>query len=69
MVPWAPRRGESLRKFGDAWLRAAKTVALYVPSAAIRGESNVLLNPSHPDFRRIKPRRPQPFEFDLRMFR
>lgn len=66
---WARRRDESLREFGDAWLCAAETAALYVPSAAIRGEWNVLLNPAHPDFRRIRSQRPRPFEFDLRMFR
>lgn len=66
---WARRRDESLCKYGDTWLGAAETVALYVPSAAVRGEWNVLLNPAHPEFRKIRSRRPQPFEFDLRMFR
>lgn len=65
---WHKSRGESLRHFGDEWLRAQKTVALYVPSAAVRGEWNVLLNPAHGDFRKIKVHKPQPFEFDLRMF-
>ncbi len=41
---------------------------LHVPSAAVRGEWNVLLNPAHGDFRKIKIQKPQPFEFDLRMF-
>jgi RES domain-containing protein len=35
---WYERRDESLRTFGDRWIRAGKTVALHVPSAAIRGE-------------------------------
>ena len=61
-------RGESLRHFGDEWLRAQKTVALQVPSAAVRGEWNVLLNPAHGDFRKLKIHKLQPFEFDLRMF-
>jgi RES domain-containing protein len=65
---WYKLRGESLRHFGDEWLRAQKTVALQVPSAAVRGEWNVLLNPVHGDFRKIKIQKPQPFEFDLRMF-
>ena len=44
---WHMMRDESLRKFGDAWIRTGQTLTLYVPSAAIRGEWNVLLNPGH----------------------
>ena len=65
---WQRLRGEALRRFGDEWCRAQKTVALHVPSAAVRGEWNVLLNPAHGDFRKIKVHKPEPFEFDLRMF-
>jgi RES domain-containing protein len=66
---WHASRDESLRRFGDDWIHASKTAALLVPSAAIRGEWNVLLNPAHLDFSRIEFRSPQPFEFDARMFR
>lgn len=65
---WHGRRDESLRRFGDDWIRAGGTVALYVPSAAIRGEWNVLLNPAHSDFAQIRIADPKRFEFDLRMF-
>src|SRR5208337_3655286 len=67
-VNWHKSRGESLRHFGDEWVRAQKTVALHVPSAAVSGEWNALLNPAHSDFRKTKIHKPQPFEFDLRMF-
>ena len=66
---WYHRRDDLLRTFGDNWIRAARTVALYVPSAAIHGEWNVLLNPAHPDFHRLKIHAPRAFTFDLRMFR
>jgi RES domain-containing protein len=62
-------RDESLRAYGEKWIRSATSTALYVPSAAIRGEWNVLLNPDHPDFGRLRFQKPDPFEFDLRMFR
>ena len=65
---WYELRDESLRIFGDRWIRAGATVALHVPSAAIRGEWNVLLNPAHSHFRRTEIEHPKPFEFDLRMF-
>jgi RES domain-containing protein len=43
-------------------------MAQHVPSAAIRGEWNVLLNPKHSDFRCLNIKTPKLFEFDLRMF-
>jgi len=66
---WYELRGESLRTIGDRWIRSGSTVALYVPSAAIREEWNTLLNPGHRDFHRLRIGRPKAFEFDLRMFR
>ena len=66
---WYELRDESLRTSGDRWIRAGETIALHVPSAAIRGEWNMLLNPEHSDFRKLKIEKSKPFEFDLRMFR
>jgi RES domain-containing protein len=66
---WCESRDESLRRFGDEGIHAGQTVALLVPSAAIRGEWNVLLNPAHPGFPKISLQEPQLFEFDARMFR
>jgi RES domain-containing protein len=66
---WNRSREESLRKVGDAWVREGLTAALLVPSAAIKGEWNMLLNPAHADFSRVKFNAPEPFEFDLRMLR
>jgi RES domain-containing protein len=66
---WYQTRDESLRPFGNDWIAAGRTVALLVPSAAIRGEWNVLLNPAHADFSRVNFQQPKPFKFDARMFR
>jgi RES domain-containing protein len=66
---WHVSRGESLRRFGDEWIRSGETVALLVPSAAILGEWNVLLNPAHPEFSQVQFKSPERFEFDARMFR
>jgi len=66
---WYETRDESLRQFGDDWIQLGQSVALLVPSAAIRGEWNVLLNPIHRDFSAIQFHEPSPFEFDVRMFR
>ena len=66
---WYETRDESLHLFGDEWIRTGRSATLLVPSAAIRGEWNVLLNPAHSDFSKIEFRAPEPFEFDARMFR
>jgi RES domain-containing protein len=66
---WDQARDEGLRRFGDNWIRDGKSVALLVPSAAIRGEWNMLLNPVHKDFSRIQFRQPAAFDFDVRLFR
>lgn len=66
---WYELRDDALRTIGDRWIRGGKTVALQVPSAAIRREWNVLVNPEHPDFRKLRIEKPEAFEFDLRMFR
>ncbi|MFY9675211.1 MAG: RES domain-containing protein [Terriglobales bacterium] len=66
---WHESRDDTLRSKGDHWVRSGKAVALLVPSAAIRGEWNLLINPEHADFRKLKIEKPTAFEFDLRMFR
>jgi RES domain-containing protein len=66
---WYETRDESFHRFGDEWIRDGRSATLLVPSASIRGEWNVLLNPAHADFSKIEFRVPEPFEFDARMFR
>jgi hypothetical protein len=58
-----------LRAGGDAWIRENSCLAIEVPSAALRMEWNVLLNPLHPAMAAITIEVPQPFHFDRRMFR
>lgn len=54
-------------QIGDEWLRAGKSVALAVPSVLSTIEMNFLLNPKHPDFKRIKIRKPVEYRFDSRL--
>jgi RES domain-containing protein len=60
---------EPLREIGDNWIREKSSLAIEVPSAALRTERNVLVNPLHPASVEIKAEEPQPFHFDARMFR
>ena len=57
----------SLTSFGDDWLRTCGKLALAVPSVLIPEENNILLNPLHPDFSKIKILPSQPFSFDPRL--
>jgi RES domain-containing protein len=58
------------RAIGDAWLRARESVALFVPSVvAPPYEQNVVLDPAHPDFARLRVSAPEPVRWDARLFR
>ncbi len=57
------------RLFGDAWVARKESVALRVPSGIVPGEWNILLNPAHPDFRKLKIGKPRPFPLDARLKR
>jgi RES domain-containing protein len=56
------------RKAGDAWLGQAQSAVLYVPSVVFDVERNVLINPDHPDYRRIKVVAAEPVRWDERLF-
>jgi RES domain-containing protein len=52
---------------GDAWVAAARSAALAVPSAIVEAERNYLLNPAHADFARVEVAPPERFVFDPRL--
>lgn len=54
-------------QIGDEWVRIGKSVALAVPSVLSASEINFLLNPKHPDFKKIKISRPVEYRFDSRL--
>ncbi|MGH7794370.1 MAG: RES family NAD+ phosphorylase [Candidatus Binatia bacterium] len=60
---------ETLKDITTAWVKGSSTAVLAVPSAVIPSERNYLLNPKHPDFRRIGIQQAIPFEFDPRMWK
>jgi len=57
-----------LTRLGDAFAERAEHCVLLVPSALAPSENNCLINPAHPDFRRIAIRDTEPLIYDLRMF-
>jgi RES domain-containing protein len=59
---------DPLRALGDSWIREKSSLAMEVPSAALRMEWNVLINPLHPRVTELRVESPQRFAFDARMF-
>jgi RES domain-containing protein len=60
---------DATRAHGDAWLSEGRSAVLAVPSVIVPGENNYLINPAHPDFRKITVSAPEPFAFDSRLLR
>ena len=59
----------STQKIGDEWAGQLRSAILRVPSVFVPDEHNYLLNPAHPDFRRIQIGSPQEIEIDSRLIR
>ncbi len=55
------------RARGDDWLKRGEALALAVPSAVVPREQNVILNPRHGEFGRVRVVGVERYRFDLRM--
>ena len=55
------------QKIGDQWTEKADSLLLEVPSSIIRDESNILINPQHPEFSKTMVQKITPFDFDKRL--
>jgi RES domain-containing protein len=53
---------------GNEFCKNKDSLLLKVPSAVISEEYNYLINPTHPDFKKIKILNSKPFIFDQRLF-
>lgn len=60
---------DALRDLGTEWLISRSSAIACVPSAIVPLENNYLLNPEHPDFRRIQISNPLGFVCDRRMWK
>lgn len=54
---------------GDGFLSNKSSLLMKVPSAIIPEEGNVLINPLHADFKKIKIKSTKKFRFDVRLFK
>ena len=54
------------QQIGDRFIQAAEFCALKVPSAVVKGDFNILINPMHLDFQQIRILDQSDFPFDKR---
>ena len=66
---WRALNNTECRDLGSGWAASGRSVALKAPSVVVDGDWNVLLNPKHPDFKKVQLAAPRPFRYDERMFR
>ncbi len=59
----------STRRYGDDFALQGRDALLQVPSAVTAGDFNLLINPHHPEFVRVKILEIKPFPIDRRMVR
>lgn len=60
--------GRASIEIGSSWLRSAESALLLVPSAVVKEEHAVLINPRHPDAKSIRAKTLRAFEYN-RLFR
>jgi RES domain-containing protein len=60
---------EATQAIGSQWARQSQAMVLRVPSILVPREFNLLLNPLHAQFKRLKISAPQPFDFDGRLWK
>ena len=58
---------ESTQNIGTQWALSQKSVILKVPSTVVRQEFNYLINPVHPDFKKLSIGTPETVVFDPRI--
>jgi RES domain-containing protein len=62
-LPWGP----NARRFGDRWVAEGRSLGLLGPSVIVPAERNLLINPRHRAFGRVRIGRAEPFAFDRRL--
>jgi RES domain-containing protein len=58
-----------LKSYGNAFISENKFFALKLPSAIMPEENNLLLNPNHPDFKKVKVEYKRTIPIDERLLR
>lgn len=65
---WDMENSASARAFGDQWLSEARSTLLIVPSVIAKLDRNAIINPYHPDAKKLIVSEPQKVIWDKRLF-
>lgn len=65
---WQEQSCAVSRDFGARWFQESRSAILIVPSVVARMERNILINPGHPDTKRISAGEETPIWWDERLF-
>lgn len=65
---WDSQESVIARDFGDRWIREQRSAVLLVPSVVTGEEGNVVINPAHPEARKIRVSEPKRVIWDSRLF-
>ena len=56
-----------LKEIGNQFIKEGKYLMMKVPSSVVYEESNYLINPMHPDIKKVSIVNTNPFNFDRRL--
>jgi RES domain-containing protein len=65
---WYAEVASASQTYGETWQQGRRSVILIVPSVVARIEKNILINPEHPEVRKIEKSLHQPVWWDTRLF-
>lgn len=60
---------EHTKQIGDNFIATGKSLIMMVPSAVVKGDYNLLINPIHKEFSKVKIVESTSFPFDRRIFK
>lgn len=61
--------GSYTQALGDVFIKNKKSLLLRVPSAVVQGDFNILINPDHKEFGKVRIEKTESFLFDERLFK
>jgi len=65
---WDSENSASAKTYGDQWIREARSAILIMPSVIAKLDRNAVVNPIHPDFKKLVVSEPLKIDWDKRLF-